>query len=385
MFLLRMFLIYILMVNLMICDGAKNVAFCEPITRVGILPFQIYSKEKVDYLREIISSSLAQQLNENKQITVVDLKDLDTVLSKEFAKEGFSTEELDSISQETGVYFLVYGSLTKIANTLSLDSRVFANLEGSPNYKDFVEGKDLNSMIKKVGNNVSNHIIKSADQYAPKEITVEQSSILEKDTNIAPPLEAAPEFESKLPEQSALPTQDTKESIIKTPAPSDSAPTTPDTSSKVAEAAIAPKKETPKARNILSHQPINITSDRMEANNKNQTVIFMGNVVAKREDMVIFSNQISTLYTKGGEIIKITAQGSVKINQDDRIATCEEAVFLQPSQKIILTGNPKVWQGNNIVKGEKITILLDEDKIEIQGGKQNRVNAIIYPTGKKTE
>jgi len=384
-FLLRIFLIHILIVNLMICDGAKNVVFCEPVTRVGILPFQIYSKEKVDYIQEIISNNLAQQLIKNNQITVVDLKEIDNILAEKSDQKGFTIEELDRISQKTGAHFLVYGSLTQIANTLSLDSRVFTNLNDSPDYKDFVEGEDLNHLMETVGNRISHHIIKSAVPLVPEKITVAKSDNLDEKAETAPPLEETSELESKSSPPLESLTEEDKESTIKPPAFSESTPTTPDTYSEIAEATTAPKKESHKPKNILSYQPINITSDRMEANNRNQTVTFMGNVVAKREDMVIFSNQISTLYTKEGEIIKIIAHGNVKINQNDRIATCQEAIFLQQSQKIVLTGNPKVWQGNNIVKGEKITILLNEDKIEIQGGKQNRVNAIIYPMGKNLE
>jgi len=120
----------------------------------------------------------------------------------------------------------------------------------------------------------------------------------------------------------------------------------------------------------------------MEADNRNRIVNFLGNVVARREDMVIFADQISAFYTKKGKIKKIVAQGNVKINQDERTATCEMATYFQPSQKIILTGKPKVWQGSNIVSGGKITIFLNEDKISIERGKQNRVNAIIYPQEK---
>ena len=76
------------------------------------------------------------------------------------------------------------------------------------------------------------------------------------------------------------------------------------------------------------------------------------------------------------------AQGNVKINQNDRMATCLEATFFQPSQKIVLTGKPKVWQGNNIITGEIITLSLKEDKVDIEGSKQTRVNATIYPMGK---
>ena len=54
------------------------------------------------------------------------------------------------------------------------------------------------------------------------------------------------------------------------------------------------------------------------------------------------------------------------------------AKLLQAEQKIILTGKPKVWQGNNMVSGEKIEIFLEQDRIVVEG-KKDRVNVVIYP------
>ena len=103
------------------------------------------------------------------------------------------------------------------------------------------------------------------------------------------------------------------------------------------------------------------------------------------EDIVIFSDRISAYYTEQGRIKKTIARGNVKINQQDRTATCQEATFFQPSQKIVLTGRPKVWQGNNIVSGDKIIIYLEEDRVVIEGEQRNRVKATIYPMGKDSQ
>ena len=49
-------------------DGAANTAICKTAARVGILPFQIYSGEKVEYLQEIVSTRLSNQLKKEEQI-----------------------------------------------------------------------------------------------------------------------------------------------------------------------------------------------------------------------------------------------------------------------------------------------------------------------------
>ncbi len=142
-----------------------------------------------------------------------------------------------------------------------------------------------------------------------------------------------------------------------------------------------------KPKALGSDQPVNITSDRMVADNRNRTVNFLGNVVSKREDMIMFSDQLSAVYTEQSNIEKIIARGNVKIHQTDRTATCQEATFFQLRQQIVMTGKPKVWQNKNIITGDKITIFIKEDRVEVEsdkqeGGKQGRVNAIIYPGAK---
>jgi lipopolysaccharide export system protein LptA len=57
----------------------------------------------------------------------------------------------------------------------------------------------------------------------------------------------------------------------------------------------------------------------------------------------------------------------------------QNAVFTNAEQKIVLTGQPKVWQGRDMVSGEKITILLEEDKSFVEGGPERRVEVILYP------
>lgn len=125
-----------------------------------------------------------------------------------------------------------------------------------------------------------------------------------------------------------------------------------------------------------SKQPINITSDSMEAETKANKVTFRGNVVARQKDMTITSNELTVTYTDGGkELREVVATGNVRITQKDKIAVADSALFLNTERKIVLTGNPKVWQGKDIVSGEKIIYFLDEDRTTVEGG----TKAVIHP------
>ena len=136
--------------------------------------------------------------------------------------------------------------------------------------------------------------------------------------------------------------------------------------------------------NGRSAQPLRITSQKLEADNKNLFILFTGNVVAKQGEMTIFADVARVDYEKkeeGNEVREIVATGNVKIQQGDRVATGQKAVFYNTEQKIVLTGQPKVWQGKDMISGEKITVLLEEDKSFVESGPDRRVEVILYPKG----
>ncbi|MBF8250548.1 MAG: lipopolysaccharide ABC transporter periplasmic protein LptA [Deltaproteobacteria bacterium] len=125
-----------------------------------------------------------------------------------------------------------------------------------------------------------------------------------------------------------------------------------------------------------SKDPINITSDNMEAETKANRVTFRGNVVARQKDMTITSNELIATYIDGGkELSDVVATGNVRITQQDKIAVADRALFLNTERKIILSGNPKVWQGKDIISGDKIIYFLDEDRTIVEG----RTRAVIHP------
>jgi len=131
-----------------------------------------------------------------------------------------------------------------------------------------------------------------------------------------------------------------------------------------------------------SGQPLRITSQQLEADNKNQVITFRGNVIARQEDMTIYADTAQVFYEKkeeGNDVREIVATGNVKIHQGDRVATGQKAVFINEEQKIILTGEPRVWQGKDMVSGERITVLLEEDKSLVESGPDRRVEVILYP------
>jgi len=139
--------------------------------------------------------------------------------------------------------------------------------------------------------------------------------------------------------------------------------------------------------------PIEIVSDRLDAYHQERLVVFSGNVVATQKDKVIKADRVFVYYKKNDKVAarrtttmesaddldRIEARGNVRVTQGERIVTGENAVFFNNEQKIIMTGNPVMREGSNIIKGDRIVVLLEEDRGVVESSNQKRVTATIYP------
>ncbi|MFH1148147.1 MAG: LptA/OstA family protein, partial [Pseudomonadota bacterium] len=106
--------------------------------------------------------------------------------------------------------------------------------------------------------------------------------------------------------------------------------------------------------------PIQIKAMRLETFNDQNKIVFTGSVVARRADATLHADRMTVLYRKEGkaedkgqkrksghkeQVDMIFAEGNVKIVKGNRIATGDEGVYHDSEKNVILTGNPRVWEG----------------------------------------
>ncbi len=157
-------------------------------------------------------------------------------------------------------------------------------------------------------------------------------------------------------------------------------------------------------------KPIHITSDNMEADNRRKTVVFIGRVKAVQGDMTLYCDRLIIFYIEakkpakpaggapdrssgggglfdtggtGRQIKHITALGHVKLVQKNRVAMGRRADFFRRENRVVLSGEAKVWDGRNTLTGERITVFLDEDRSIVEGSPTRRVQATIFPAQAK--
>jgi lipopolysaccharide export system protein LptA len=156
------------------------------------------------------------------------------------------------------------------------------------------------------------------------------------------------------------------------------------------------------AENIFSDKQLNgsmdITSNSMEVFKDKKLVVFSGNAkviqgnrVLKSDKLLLYfksepdkKNKIGTIETDtAGDLERIEAKGNVYLNNEEKIATGDEAIYFRDSNKVIMIGNASLKEGKTSIKGDRVTVFLNENRGIVEGNTQTQVKAIIYPKDMK--
>ncbi|WP_051305541.1 lipopolysaccharide transport periplasmic protein LptA [Desulfogranum mediterraneum] len=140
--------------------------------------------------------------------------------------------------------------------------------------------------------------------------------------------------------------------------------------------------------------PIHIEADRMISQEAENSVVFLGNVDAKQGDVTIRSEEMTVYYSQktdksgkksSNQVKKLICKKNVEVVQEDWVGTGNRMDYFAGDRKVILSGNAKAWQGQNMVSGKTITYYLDEKRsiVEQDPAKSGRVKAVLHPDADK--
>jgi lipopolysaccharide export system protein LptA len=157
--------------------------------------------------------------------------------------------------------------------------------------------------------------------------------------------------------------------------------------------APAERKASPKASESRTSdkaeksEPVTVDADRMERYGKESLIIFTGNVVARQNNSVQYAERMEVyLDEKEERVVRTVSTGNVRIiTRDCRTGTARRAEYYDLEQRLVLLGNARVWQEDNVVSGETITMFLSQDRSVVVGTQQERVKAVFYPKEEKSE
>ena len=153
---------------------------------------------------------------------------------------------------------------------------------------------------------------------------------------------------------------------------------------------LAQDQTTPSPEAADGDKMIRVTADRLVTDTQSQHAEFIGNVRAVRDTMTILCDSLKIFYaeasvqgTQGqpaeGSIRRIVADGNVTISFDNQTATTQRADWSPPDGTIVLSGpGSQIVSGKNSITGSKITLHQENNRIQVEGGNNERVEAQFF-------
>jgi lipopolysaccharide export system protein LptA len=157
-------------------------------------------------------------------------------------------------------------------------------------------------------------------------------------------------------------------------------------------------------------KPIKINSASLEVRDKDKVATFSGDVHLVQGDTTLRSKTLMVFYDDDSaakpakppqsiagapdappmsqQIRRVEAKGGVFVTQKDQTATGESGVFDMQANTVTLLGNVVISQGQNVVKGDRLTVDLTSGTSRVECGKsqgQCRVQALIQPGAMRGE
>jgi len=90
---------------------------------VAVLPFSIHSAENIDYIRRGISDMLSSRISVGERIEVISPDAISTIL-KDTGGKDLATTDIYNLGKKLNADFVVWGSITKIGSSLSIDGKL---------------------------------------------------------------------------------------------------------------------------------------------------------------------------------------------------------------------------------------------------------------------
>lgn len=123
-------------------------------------------------------------------------------------------------------------------------------------------------------------------------------------------------------------------------------------------------------------QPIEITANRLDVFQEQQTAIFKGRVDAVQGAMRLRAEELKVFYNaasgevagSSGQIRRLTASGGVQIWNADERAQGERATYDIPAKEIRMTGNVVLSKGGNTLRGSTLVIDMNTGRSKLLGG-----------------
>ncbi|MCQ0969024.1 lipopolysaccharide transport periplasmic protein LptA (plasmid) [Paracoccus sp. TK19116] len=125
--------------------------------------------------------------------------------------------------------------------------------------------------------------------------------------------------------------------------------------------------------------PVELAADSLQVNQSDGTAVFTGNVVIGQGEMRLSADEVTVVYADGDQqkIDRLQATGNVTLVNGPDAAEASEAEYDVATGNIALSGDVVLTQGQNVLRGDRMTVNLAEGSAQVDG----RVRSVLQPGG----
>lgn len=119
-----------------------------------------------------------------------------------------------------------------------------------------------------------------------------------------------------------------------------------------------------------SDAPIDISSQRIEVQDRANRAIFAGDVIARQGTLTLATERLTVAYTSAGglEINRLDASGGVTVKSPSETARGNFGIYDLDRKLITLIGAVQLNRGGSQINGQRLTIDLDSGRAVVDGG-----------------
>ncbi|NLF84815.1 MAG: hypothetical protein GX571_01745 [Lentisphaerae bacterium] len=121
-----------------------------------------------------------------------------------------------------------------------------------------------------------------------------------------------------------------------------------------------------------------ITASRMEYDYTESAVLFEENVKVVDPEFTMTADRVIVLLEGTNNLKQVRCLGNVVLVSEDRSARCAEAVYTKADGRIVMTGDAVLQRAKDQIWGRKITIWVDDERMECEPARM-----VIQPTSVK--
>jgi TolB-like protein len=142
---------------------------------IAVLPFTVHSGENIDYVRQGIWDMLSSRISVTDKIEVIS-KDMTVNALKEMGNKDLTLADVYSLGKKMNVDYVVWGSITKIGSSLSIDGKLVDIEAYKSTVSIFAQSQSMDDVIPKINDfaqRVDQHILGST----PSTFSTSSSSV----------------------------------------------------------------------------------------------------------------------------------------------------------------------------------------------------------------